>query len=105
MPRPPFVYWVSLWIVGSVHAVVALIRDFRSFEINVIVGRDFSNMWTAGQMALAGDAGHAFNVDVFRLELLDRVGILSQQVFSYPPHALFVDALVALPPYWVALIA
>jgi hypothetical protein len=105
MSRPPFVYWTSLWIVGPLHAAVLLFREFVDTDPGIIVGRDFSNMWTAGQMALAGDAGHAFNVDVFRLELLDRVGILSQQVFSYPPHALFVDALVALPPYWVALIA
>ena len=104
MRRPPFVYWVSLWIVGSVHAVVALIRDFRSFEINVIVGRDFSNMWTAGRMALSGDAAYAFDVNTFRLELFDRLGLLSLQNFSYPPHVFFVDALFALPSYWVALI-
>jgi len=104
MPRPPFVYWTCLWILGSVHAAVALVRDIRSFEINVIVGRDFSNMWTAGRMALSGDAAYAFDVNVFRLELFDRVGLLSLQNFSYPPHAFFVDALFALPSYWVALI-
>ena len=102
--RPPFVYWVSLWVVGSMHAVVGLIRDFRSWELPVIVGRDFSNMWTAGRMVWSGDGAHAFEVNVFRLELAERVGILSLQNFSYPPHALFIDALFALPPYWAALI-
>lgn len=102
--RPPFVYWTCLWIVGSTHALVALIRDFRSWEITVIVGRDFSNMWTAGRMALAGDGAYAFDVNIFRLELAERVGILSLQNFSYPPHALFIDAVFALPPYWPALV-
>jgi alpha-1,2-mannosyltransferase len=86
------------------HAAVGLLRDFRSWELPVIVGRDFSNMWTAGRMVWSGDAAHAFDVDVFRLELAERVGILSLQNFSYPPHALFIDALFALPPYWAALI-
>jgi alpha-1,2-mannosyltransferase len=104
MNRPPFVYWVSLWFAASAHAYVALTRDFFLNDMGVRVGRDFTNMWMGGRMALSGNAAYAFDVDTFRLELLDHVGILSLQNFSYPPHAFFIDALFALPPYWAALI-
>jgi len=103
--RPSFVYWVSLWFAASAHAYVGLFRDiFLSEDIALRVGRDFTNLWTAGRMVLNGEGPHAYNVDVFRLELLDRVGILSLQNFSYPPHALFLDAVFALPPYPVAFV-
>ena len=104
MTRPPFVYWVSVWFAGSAHAFVGLTRDFFVGDMGIKVGRDFTNMWTAGHMALNGDGAYAFDVNVFRLELLERVGILSAQNFSYPPHALFIDAVFAPPPYWAALI-
>ena len=102
--RPTFVYWTCLWIVGSIHAYYALVRDFFLHDIGVRVGRDFTNMWTSGRMALSGDAAYAFDIDWFRIELLDRVGILSLQNFSYPPHVFFINGIFALTPYWSALV-
>ena len=103
MPRPPLLYWVLLWVLGSYLPLSILVEDITDPDFGIIVGRDFSNLWTAGRMALSGDGAYAFDVNWFRIELLDRVGILSLQNFSYPPHALLIDAVFALPPYGPAL--
>lgn len=50
-------------------------------------------------MALDGHAYRAFDLDVFRLELLDTVGTLTVQNYSYPPHAMLIAAPFALLPY------
>ena len=81
--RPPFVYWTFLWIAGSLPACALFVHDFLSTKMGIRIGRDFTNMWTAGRMALNGDGAFAFDVNVFRLELLESVGILSLQNFSF----------------------
>jgi len=103
MQRPPFLAWILLWVLGSYQALTLLIQDLTKPDLGIMIGRDFSNMWTAGRMALSGDGAYAFDVDSFRLALLDQAHILSLQNFSYPPHALLIDASFALPPYWPAL--
>jgi alpha-1,2-mannosyltransferase len=103
MSRPPFSYWVLLWVIGSYQALAHAVSDITHPDKGIILGRDFSNMWTAGRMAERGDGAYAFDVDSFRLGLIDHAHLLVLQNFSYPPHALFVDALSALPPYYVAL--
>ena len=100
---PPFVYWSLLWWLGAVVAIYLLFFDLTKPNMTRLPGRDFTNLWTAGRLALDGDAWKAFNVDTFRLALLNKAGILSLQNYSYPPHALFIAAPFALMPYYLSL--
>jgi hypothetical protein len=97
--RPPFVYWTCLWTSGVAVALVATVIDILKPGLNVPLGRDFSNLYTAGRLALHGQAYLAFDPNTFRLALLDIVGTLTPQNYSYPPHAIFIAIPFALLPY------
>ena len=103
VPHPPLLYWVLLWVLGSYQALAHTVRDITDPDPGIILGRDFSNLWTAGRMAMRGDGLFAFDVDSFRLGLNEHLHLLVLQNFSYPPHALLIDTLFALPPYYAAL--
>jgi len=103
MRRPPWVYWCCLWGVGSAVAIVSIISDLFRHSLSQVVGRDFSNLWVAGKLALSGQVWAVFNPDGFRIALHDYLGMLSLQNYSYPPHALFIAVPFALLPYYVAL--
>jgi hypothetical protein len=83
-------------------ALVATAYDIFRPDIGTPPGRDFSNLYTAGKLVLEGEAWRAFDVDIFRLSLREYVGTLTQQNYSYPPHALFIAAPFALFPYGVS---
>lgn len=101
--RPPFVFWVCLWGAGLAIGLVAILYDIFVPDLGVPPGRDFSNLYTAGTLALEGRAHEAFDADTFRLALRQTVGELTQQVYSYPPHALFIAIPFALLPYAASL--
>lgn len=98
-------YWWTLWGLGLAVAVAGIGTDLANQRLDVVLGRDFSNLWTAGRLALAGEAWLAFDLDSFRLGLLQETGKPMLQNYSYPPHALFIAAPFALLPYPVALAA
>ena len=102
MQRPPFVFWTSIWAGSIAFAAAAMVIDALRSERWLILGRDFSNMWTSGRLALEGHAHRAFDVDAFRLALLDKLQMLSLQNFSYPPHTLFLNAPFGAMPYFAA---
>lgn len=102
--KPPFVYWNLFWWLGAVVAISFLGWDLAKSDMSHLPGRDFTNLWTAGRLALEGDAWKAFDADTFRLALLRQTGILSLQNYSYPPHALFIAMPFALMPYYIALV-
>jgi alpha-1,2-mannosyltransferase len=99
----PFVVWTCLWLVGGSFAAVLIVKDLIWTPLNTHIGRDFTNLWTAGKLVLDGRAWWAFDLDLFRLALVEFVRMPSLQNYSYPPHALFLDAPFALLPYFVAL--
>lgn len=84
-------------------ALVAMLYDILSPDLGVPTGRDFSNLYTAGKLALGGRAYEAFDLDTFRLALLEHSGVLSLQNYSYPPHAIFIAVPFAMLPYAVSL--
>ena len=98
--RPPFVYWSCLWLVGMSFAFVLVVLDIFNRDPGAPPGRDFANLYTAGKLALEGEAWKAFDVDIFRFGLLDQFGFFIQQNYSYPPHALLIAAPFAAIPYW-----
>jgi hypothetical protein len=100
--RPSFVFWTSIWAASIAFTITAMVIDVFKKDMGLIVGRDFSNMWTSGRLALESNAHRAFDLDSFRLALLDKLDMLSLQNFSYPPHTLFLNAPFAMMPYYLA---
>ena len=102
--RVPFVVWVSLWLVGGAFAFVLITKDLIGTGVSYRLGRDFANLWIAGKLALDGHGDWVFDLDTFRLGFFRYLDMpTSLQIYSYPPHALFVDAPFALLPYYVSL--
>ena len=97
--KPPFVFWTCLWGIGLAIALVAVAYDLIAPDLGVPTGRDFSNLYTAGRLALEGRAYEAFDANSHRLALREFVGPLTQQVYSYPPHAIFIALPFAPLPY------
>lgn len=104
LDTPPFVFWTCLWGAGLAIGLVAIIYDILAPDLGVPLGRDFSNLYTAGTLAIENRAHEAFDPNTHRLALRDIVGELTQQVYSYPPHALFVGVPFALLSYQLSLI-
>lgn len=100
--RPPFVYWACLWLVGVSFAFVLIMYDLLNRDLGAPPGRDFSNLYTAGKLALEGQAWKAFDVDIFRFAMRDLFGTFIQQNYSYPPHALLLAVPFAVLPYWAS---
>jgi alpha-1,2-mannosyltransferase len=100
---PPFVLWALLWCLGAVVAVVKLSFDIVGPMDYFALGRDFSNLHTAGDLALHRETWCVFDADCFRVALWHHLGLLSLQNYSYPPHALFIALPFALLPYTAAL--
>jgi alpha-1,2-mannosyltransferase len=98
----PFVTWACLWLVGASFALVLFAKDLISIGLDHSIGRDFTNLWTAGKLALDGRGDWAFDVHTFRLGLVEYLHMPSLQNYSYPPHALFIAAPFALLPYYVS---
>ncbi|MGZ2411045.1 glycosyl transferase family 87 [Sphingomonas sp. F9_3S_D5_B_2] len=84
-------------------AVVSLGADIFTRHIGRVLGRDFSNEWIAGRLALQGSPWCAFDENCFRLAMYRQLDVLNLQNFSYPPHTLFLDTPFALAPYYLAL--
>lgn len=102
----PRIIWVLLfgvnalpWLLFSYADILALDSHFVS-RAGMLWGRDFSNQWFGGKLALEGlnvydnaayrDAIHGFGATAF-------------QNYSYPPHTLLLGAILAIFPYPVAL--
>lgn len=102
--RPPFVFWASIWLSAVAFILVATAYDIFAPRLATPPGRDFSNLWVAGKLALSGDAYRAFDPDIFRLAILENLNVLTLQNYSYPPHALFLAAPFALLPYGPAFV-
>src|SRR5690349_552660 len=99
----PFVVWALMWLLGGVVALVLIAYDILLPHIDRMIGRDFTNLWVAGKLVWAGDAGCIFDVNCFRIAEYDHLHLLALQNYSYPPTALFIAAPFALIPYYVAL--
>jgi hypothetical protein len=109
-----FVPWSLLWLVGGAVALVSIGFDLvsnldgpvawlaSSWRGNV-VGRDFSNLWTAGRLVLDHIPACAFDPVCFRAGLFGDLHLTVIQNYSYPPSALFLAVPFALFPYYVAL--
>lgn len=92
-----------MWIFGAALGTLLICRDLLRPAAFHLPGRDFTNLWVAGRLALADESWCAFEVDCFRVRMVEMLDLATFQNFSYPPHALFVAAPFSAPPYFVAL--
>lgn len=99
----PFVPWAILWLLAGVVAWILIFRDITQPDPRHVIGRDFSNLWMAGKLALASQSACIFDPNCFRVNLVDLLGLTAKQNYSYPPHALFMAIPFALLPYYAAL--
>ena len=101
---PPFVGWALVWALGLVIPIMAIAVDVVLASHSHLLGRDFSNAWVGGRLVLAGRPLCAFEPGCFRGALSVLLGLQTNQNFSYPPHALLIDAPLGLIPYFGALL-
>jgi hypothetical protein len=92
-----------MWGLGAAYAIVLTVRDFLEPELAVPIGRDFSNLWVAGNLALEGRVAEIYSIPQFQAAIKLLLDIPALQNFSYPPHDLFLAVPVATMPYFVAL--
>lgn len=93
---------VSLAILGYLLATSEGTLDGRGRPL----GTDFSQVWTAGRMALDGRAAEVWNWDAHRTvqEAFHGPGLTEWYGWHYPPPFLLVAAALAGMPYLPALI-
>jgi len=89
---------VLLWLLATAHGTL----DWKGRPL----GTDFSNVWTAGRMALDGRAAEAWNWDAhFAVQrALHHKANVDLFGWHYPPPFLLVAAALATLPYVPALI-
>jgi Glycosyltransferase family 87 len=86
------------WLFGTAHGTLD--------AVGRPLGTDFSNVWTAGHMALDGKAAEAWSWDKHFAVQRALHGSATVDVFGwhYPPPFLLIAALLATMPYVLALI-
>jgi hypothetical protein len=94
-----------MWAFGLYWVFRLAAQDFYSSTFDIPLGRDFANLYTAGKVAVEGATWRLFDLNAFRFEILDHVGKLTIQNYSYPPHALFIAVPFSFLPYQAAFIA
>ena len=69
----------------------------------VLIGRDFVNVWTGGTLARLGDVGVLYDVQAYRFILHRALELSGIYAYSYPPHTLLIAVPFGLFSYPVAL--
>lgn len=69
------------------------------------IGRDFVNVWVGGRLLLEGNWQTLFDIPAY-LTALQRLfhPSLAPHYWSYPPTSFLVAAVLAVLPYWLALL-
>ncbi|WP_244884366.1 MULTISPECIES: glycosyltransferase family 87 protein [Sphingobium] len=100
-----------LWICGTFLGPFLMLSDLmqldglRLSEVRLVIGRDFLNVWTAGQLTLSDKLALLYDYDGYRLWQSAIFGPLDPYNYSYPPHSLFLAMSFGALPYPIALLA
>lgn len=106
---PPLVFRLFFW--GSALVLVPFLfwNDWRQLqglhltEAHLLVGRDFLNVWTGGNLAIGRELGRLYDYQAYMGWQAGRFGPLDDLNYSYPPHSLFLATPFAALPYGWAL--
>jgi alpha-1,2-mannosyltransferase len=106
LERPLVTFACGLMLAGTVAALAALFLTSSGTldALNRPLGTDFSSFWTAGRMALDGQAAAAYDWQAHHAVQQRTHGVDDYFPWSYPPVFLLVAAAVALLPYVPALV-
>ncbi len=99
--QPPMAYWLVLYGLGLALIAPKIVGLF----INTFAVRDFTNLWVAGKMALAGSARDIYDITAFQLETIALTGVQFDNSFSYPPHTLLLAAPFGALPLTISYVA
>lgn len=69
----------------------------------ILIGRDFINVWVGGTLARLGDVGVVYDVPAYRFVLHKAMQLGGIYAYSYPPHTLLLAVPFGLFSYPVAL--
>jgi hypothetical protein len=104
--RIPRIVWILLFGVNALPWLLFSYADFLALDSHwvsragMLWGRDFSNQWFGGKLAL--DGLNVYDNTAYR-EAIRSYGATAFQNYSYPPHTLLLGAILAIFPYPVAL--
>jgi hypothetical protein len=107
---PPKIYALVFWISGLSLAPLLFIFDImqlsglRLTRSRLMVGRDFFNVWTGGNLASSGNQTIIYDYHKYMAWQHQLFGPLDPYNYSYPPHSLFLAIPFAQVPYIWALL-
>src|SRR3546814_13863245 len=63
---------------------------------DLLIGRDFVNVWAGGLLARLGDLGVIYDVPAYRFVLRKAMELGGIYAYSYPPHTLLLEVPFSL---------
>ncbi len=94
----------ALWLIGA-DVMSARAQPGLSINGHAIWGRDFVNVWSAGQLVIEGQLDILYDVQAYRAWQESAFpGQLDLHNYSYPPLTLFYAPLFGALPYPLALL-
>jgi hypothetical protein len=98
------------WVLGALAPLALFFGDWVLFDRGHVAGgsywgRDFVNLWTAGQLVRSGELGIIYHVPAYQAFQAGLFGPLHPHNYSYPPLSFPLAALFSLMPYSLALTA
>jgi hypothetical protein len=105
--KPPLVTFAAALMAGGTLLALGLLFITAHGTLDSFgrpLGTDFSSFWTAGRMALLGQAPQAYDWDTLFALQRQTHGVELYFPWSYPPVFLLVAAALAALPYLPALL-
>jgi alpha-1,2-mannosyltransferase len=98
-----------LWLGATFLGAVLILSDLLQLDglhltqARLIIGRDFLNVWSGGNLALHGELATLYDYQAYMAWQASIFGPLDPYNYSYPPHSLFLAMPFAMLPYPLAL--
>jgi hypothetical protein len=105
--KPPLMAFAAALMTGGTLLALVLLFITAHGTLDAFgrpLGTDFSSFWTAGRMALQGQAALAYDWDALFALQRQTHGVAIYFPWSYPPVFLLVAAALAALPYGPALL-
>lgn len=105
---PSLIRFVAVFMLAGTVAALGVLIVTASGTVDLLgrpLGTDFSSFWTAGRLALAGQAPAAYDWTILAKLQQGTHGVAEFAPWSYPPVFLLVAAGLAMVPYLPALAA
>lgn len=108
VPKTLELFCFAFCVVNAVWLVTAAVTGSWLWdESGRLISTDFVNVWAAGKLALAGAPASAYDWTIHKQAEIAALGYDFKGYYGwhYPPHYLFVAALLAMLPYVPALVS